>query len=132
MIEAVLDAAGGDLQWQHGRIDSAQNLGKRDVEFTQPGLRLLLAIVLLLRLAREVILQMPDLMRKCAVLCHEQQCRQHNLQKSALHYQFSIPGVINDTLDRLHHNAGQVQNNPFDAAILISARFPAPRAVAMQ
>lgn len=132
MIGAMFDCVGGNLQRQHGRIDRAQNLGKRDVEFTQPGLRFLLAIVLLLRLAREIVLQMPDLMRERAVLRHEQQCRQHHLQQSALHDHFAIPGMVSDRFNRyrLHHNAGQVQNNPFDGAILIFTRRPAPRAVA--
>jgi hypothetical protein len=130
MIDAVLDGVGSDPQRQQGGIHRAQNLDKRDVEITQPGLRFLLAIVL--RLAREIILQMPDLMRERAVLRHEQQCRQHYLQQTALHDHSAIPGVVSDRfkLNRLHHNARKMQNRRNDGAILISTRLPAPRAVA--
>jgi len=78
LIGASFDRIGSDPQRQQGCIDCAEDLHKRNVEITQPGLRFLLAVVL--RLAREIILQMPDLMRKSAVLRHEQQCHQHYLQ----------------------------------------------------
>lgn len=52
MVGAVFDGIGSDPQRQQGGIGCAENLGKRGVEITWPGLRFLLAVILLLRLDR--------------------------------------------------------------------------------
>jgi len=97
-------------QRQRSRIDRAENLTERNVEITQPGLRFLLAVILLLRLDRQIVLQMADLVRERAVLRREQQCRQRNLQQAALQDHWVMPAYGRQAfnLRGLEHNPGPV------------------------
>ena len=101
-----------ELQRRRNRTDRAENLDKRDVEITKPGLRFLLAVIVLLRLAREIVLQVPDLVRERAVLRHEQQRHQNNLQQTALDDRFRHTRLVRDKIEqhRLPHNACGMQS----------------------
>jgi hypothetical protein len=84
MIAVMLDTVGGEAQRQLGAIDRTENLRERDVKIAQCRVGGFLAIVLLLRLRRQAVLQMPHLMHKRAVLRNEQQARQQKLHQAAL------------------------------------------------
>lgn len=84
MVETAFNRVRCDLQRRRSRTDRAKNLDKRNVEITEPGLRFLLAVILLLRLDWQTVLQMPSLVRERAELRREQKRRQHNLQQTAL------------------------------------------------
>jgi len=80
------------------------------VEITEPGLRFLLAVIVLLRLDRQIVLQMPNRVRERAVLRREQQCRQHNLQQATLRYHLVMPAYGRQPFNsrELEHNPGAV------------------------
>jgi hypothetical protein len=124
MVETEFNGVRCDLQRRRSRIDRAEDLNKRNVEIAQPGLRFLLAVVLLLRLGRQIVLQVPNLMRERAMLRPEQQCRQHNLQQAALQDHLVMPTCGRQPVNRrkLEHNAGQVAKLPL-RLLAVSERY---------
>ena len=91
MVDFAFDRIERDPQRQQRRVDRAEYLRERDVKVAQPGLRCLLAAVLLLRLGRQIVLQVPHLMRKRAMLRRQQQCRERNLQHASFQDHLVMP-----------------------------------------
>ena len=72
MINTAFNGVRCDLQRRRHRAERAENLNERDVEIAQAGLRILFSASVFLRLDRRVALQMPNVVRKRAVLRHQQ------------------------------------------------------------
>lgn len=129
MVATAFNGVRCDLQRRRSRIDRTEDLDKRNVEIAQPGLRFLLAVILLLRLNRQIVLQMPNLVRERAVLRREQQRRQSYLQQTALQDHLVMPTCGRQSIGprKLEHNARQVAKTAVIGGCYILFRPALPR-----
>jgi hypothetical protein len=112
-MDTALNGVSCDLQRRRSRAKRAENLSECDMEVAQAGLRILLSASVFLRLDRCVALQMPHMVRKRAVLRHQKQRGEHNIQKTALQNHFRYFGMMASTrLNRysLPHNVCGMQS----------------------
>jgi hypothetical protein len=97
MIEAGSDGIAGQTQRHSDAIDDTENLRKGNMEIAQAGVRGLLLRVLLLRLHRQPVLQVPHLVRERAMLRDQQQGCEQYLHQAAFQHGRVTPAYMTQT-----------------------------------